>query len=120
VTTGKGVTIHTIDCETLETFSDMPERWIDVAWEDDGAQSDRFVGRLSVTITNEQGSLSTLSTVIAKNGGNINNLRVVHRTIEVWEMLLDILVDDKRQLTNIVAALRATPAVITVERAQGR
>ncbi len=33
VTTGKGVTIHTIDCETLEGFADTPERWIDVSWE---------------------------------------------------------------------------------------
>ena len=33
VTTGKGVTIHTIDCDTLESFSDTPERWIDVGWE---------------------------------------------------------------------------------------
>src|SRR3546814_5115616 len=32
VTTGKGVTIHTIDCETLESFTAMPERWLDVAW----------------------------------------------------------------------------------------
>jgi GTP pyrophosphokinase len=120
VTTGKGVTIHTIDCETLETFSDMPERWIDVAWEDESGEEGRFVGRINVTIANEQGSLSTLSTVIAKNGGNINNLRVVHRTIDYWDMLLDILVEDKRQLTNIVAALRATPAVRAVERTQGR
>ena len=35
VTTGKGVTIHTIDCETLEAFQEAPERWIDVAWERD-------------------------------------------------------------------------------------
>ena len=33
VTTGKGVTIHTIDCETLESFADAPERWLDVAWD---------------------------------------------------------------------------------------
>ena len=39
VTTGKGVTIHTIDCDTLESFSDAPERWLDVAW-DAGADAD--------------------------------------------------------------------------------
>ena len=33
VTTGKGVTIHTIDCDTLESFAETPERWLDVAWE---------------------------------------------------------------------------------------
>ena len=29
VTTGKGVTVHTIDCETLENFADTPERWLE-------------------------------------------------------------------------------------------
>jgi len=33
VMTGKGVTIHTIDCETLESFADTPERWLDISWE---------------------------------------------------------------------------------------
>ena len=33
VTTGKGATIHTIDCDTLESFGDTPERWLDLAWE---------------------------------------------------------------------------------------
>ena len=30
---GKGVVVHTRDCETLETLSDTPERWIDIAWD---------------------------------------------------------------------------------------
>ena len=34
VTTGKGVTIHTIDCENLEQYADTPERWLDISWED--------------------------------------------------------------------------------------
>ena len=34
-TTGKGVTVHTIDCMTLEAFADSPERWVDVSWDVD-------------------------------------------------------------------------------------
>ena len=33
VATGKGVTIHTRDCPTLESFAATPERFIDVEWE---------------------------------------------------------------------------------------
>src|ERR1700732_2722930 len=39
VTTGKGVTIHTIDCDTLESFADEPERWLDVAWTSEEADA---------------------------------------------------------------------------------
>jgi GTP pyrophosphokinase len=118
VTTGKGVTIHTIDCETLESFHNAPERWLDVAWNDGMDGTENHVGRLHVTITNESGSLGTLTTVIAKNKGNITNLLVTTRTTDFWEILIDVEVQDVKQLTNIIAALRATPEISTVDRAR--
>jgi GTP pyrophosphokinase len=120
VTTGKGVTIHTIDCETLETFADTPERWIDVSWGEGPDAPEAHVGRLVVTITNESGALAALTTVIGKNGGNITNLKITNRTLDFWDMLLDVYVNDTRHLSNIIAALRATPQVASVDRARGR
>ncbi len=120
VTTGKGVTVHTIDCETLETFADTPERWLDVSWgdEDEGAES--HVGRLEITLSHTTGALGTLSTVIGKSGGNITNLKIVNRSLDFWDMLLDVYVQDTKHLHNIIAALRATPEIVSVERAKGR
>lgn len=120
VTTGKGVTIHTIDCETLENFADTPERWLDVAWDDGPDSPEAHVGRLQVTISNVAGALGTLSTVIGKNGGNIINLKITSRSLDFWDMLLDVYVNDTRHLNNIIAALRATPQIASVERARGR
>lgn len=120
VTTGRGVTIHTIDCETLETFADTPERWLDVSWDEGPDKPESHIGRISITIGNEAGALGTLSTVIGKNGGNITNLKIVNRDLDFWDMHLDIYVEDVMHLNNIIAALRATPEVITVDRARGR
>ena len=120
VTTGKGVTIHTIDCETLETFADTPERWIDVSWGEGPDAPEAHIGRLEVTLTNKAGTLGTLSTVIAKNGGDITNLKITSRSLDFWEMLLDVYVADTTHLKNIIAALRATPQISSVERAKGR
>jgi GTP pyrophosphokinase len=117
VTPGKGVTIHTIDCETLESFSDMPERWLDVAWDVELAENQ--VGRIQVTVINEPGALSSLSTVIAKNLGNILNLKITHRSADFFEMAIDVEVENLKHLSNIIAALRATPAINSVERARG-
>lgn len=116
VTTGKGVTIHTIDCETLESFHDSPERWIDVSWDPDADAPNDLVGRLSVVVANETGALGTLSTVIGKNAGNITNLKITNRTNDYFEMLIDVDVKDVKHLTNIMAALRATPVIHSVER----
>lgn len=117
VATGKGVTIHTIDCDTLEQYADNPERWLDLAWEDE-VRNDAHVGRLHLVVLNEPGSLGSLSTVIAKNLGNIRNLKITNRTIQFFEMIIDVEVRDVRHLTNIMAALRATPAINSVERAR--
>jgi GTP pyrophosphokinase len=120
VTTGKGVTIHTIDCETLESFHESPERWIDVAWDSESDQPEQHVGRISLVVGNEPGSLGTLSTVIGRNGGNITNLKITNRNVDFFELLIDIEVKDTKHLTNIMAALRATPAINSVDRARGR
>lgn len=120
VTTGKGVTIHTIDCDTLENFADTPERWLDVSWDEGPDAPESHIGRLEVVIANEPGSLGTLSTVIGRNGGNITNLKITSRSLDFWDMLIDVYVNDTRHLNNIIAALRATPQIATVDRARGR
>lgn len=119
VTTGKGVTIHTIDCETLESFADTPERWLDVAWDQDADGVAQHTGRLDVVITNTPGSLGSLTTVIGKNSGNISNLKIVNRSIDFFEIIVDVEVTDLKHLSNIIAALRATPSVNSVDRARG-
>lgn len=119
ITTGKGVTIHTIDCSTLESFSESPERWIDVGWDSvSEGQPGIYTGRLKVTVANQPGSLSKLSTVIARHEGNISNLRIVNRSMDFFDMVIDVEVNDVKHLANITAALRATPAINAVERAR--
>ncbi len=120
VTTGRGVTIHTIDCDTLEQLVDQPDRWLDVAWDRDvEADEQRFTGRIHTVVTNEPGALSALTTVIARYKANINNLRITNRSTEFFEMALDLEVKDVKHLTNIIAALRASPMISSVERARG-
>jgi GTP pyrophosphokinase len=81
VTTGKGVTVHTIDCDTLESFQATPERWVDLSWDVDEGLEQR-IGRLHVVVANEPGSLGSLSTIIGKNHGNISNLKITNRSID--------------------------------------
>ena len=117
VTTGKGVTVHTIDCETLENFQETPERWVDLAWNVDD-DPDSHTGRLHLVVANEPGSLGSLSTIIGKNHGNISNLKITNRSLDFFEMLVDVEVQDVKHLSNIIAALRATPVITSVERAR--
>ncbi|MBF0562695.1 MAG: bifunctional (p)ppGpp synthetase/guanosine-3',5'-bis(diphosphate) 3'-pyrophosphohydrolase [Alphaproteobacteria bacterium] len=116
VTTGKGVTIHTIDCDALEQVSDQADRWLDLSWGDD-ADGSVHVGRINLVVANEPGTLGALSTVIAKNQGNIINLKITNRNADFFEMLIDVEVRDVRHLTHIIAALRANSSISSVDRA---
>jgi GTP pyrophosphokinase len=115
---GKGVAVHTIDCETLKEYADASDRWIDLAWDAD-RDRELHIGRLILTVVNEPGALGTVSTVIAKHNGNISNLRFTKRTADFFDMIVDIEVSGVKHLTNIIAALRAMPAINAVERARG-
>jgi guanosine-3',5'-bis(diphosphate) 3'-pyrophosphohydrolase len=119
LTPGKGVSIHTRDCETLDSFADTPERWVDVAWDLGPETPETHVGRINLVVANERGTLGTCTTVIAKNLGNINNLKITNRSEDFFEMVLDIEVQDSRHLNDIIAALRAEPEITSVNRARG-
>ena len=123
VTTGKGVTIHTRECQTLETFAATPERFIDVEWDNaagpPGALKVAHVGRISAISTNSPAALANLANAIAKHDGALTNLKIVNRQQDFFEVLLDVEVRDLRHLSTVIAGLRATGGITQVERARG-
>lgn len=122
VTTGKGVTIHTRDCATLENFATTPERFIDVDWDASAFNLDNnsgcHTGRISVILVNEPGALACLTNAIAKHEGAVANLRIVNRQQDFFESLVDIEVRDSRHLNTVIAGLRGVSCVTQVERAR--
>ena len=119
ITAGSGVLIHTIDCETLESLSNMPERWLDVSWEYDPKNSKFQVGRIKIIIINKPGSLGIVSTVIANNNGNISNIHFDNRNKDFYELSVDIEVRNSNHLNNIIAALRIEEVTSSIERIKG-
>jgi len=123
VTTGKGVTIHTRDCPTLETFASTPERFIDVDWDASAFNREKgggqHTGRISVIAANEPGALASLTNAVAKHEGSVASLRVVHRQQDFFEALVDVEVRDARHLNTVIAGLRGAACVTQVDRARG-
>jgi GTP pyrophosphokinase len=124
VTTGKGVTIHTSECPTLESFAATPERFIDVGWEPSAftrvaGKGEGHTGRVSVIASNESNVLAAATNAIAKQDGAVANLRIVNRQSDFFEMLIDVEVRDLAHLSRVIAGLRAASGVHQVERARG-
>jgi len=119
VTPGKGIMVHTIDCEALEAFAEVPESWLDISWYASEDINAVYVGRLDIYISHEPGALASLATVVARDMGNISNLKFVERKPDFFRVEVDIEVRDVKHLVSIIAALRATPSVNAVERIHG-
>jgi len=114
ITEGKGVTIHTLDCVTLERYTDNPEIWVDVNWHN--KTSENSLARIIVTLTNKTGSLNNLTQVIADYGGNIVNLVVKLRSEDFFELNVDVEVHDANHLNNIILGLKASINVYEVKK----
>ena len=115
-TEGKGVTVHTIDCVSLEIFANTPEKWLDISWDLDKNEDSSNVGRLRLTLTNEPGALHIVTGIIASNFGNIHNISVSNRAHDFFDFRVDVEVEDVKHLTEIIAALRTEPMVHGVGR----
>ncbi|MXP61993.1 bifunctional (p)ppGpp synthetase/guanosine-3',5'-bis(diphosphate) 3'-pyrophosphohydrolase [Roseomonas sp. M0104] len=119
VTTGKGVTVHRADCHNLEALAATPERFLDIDWDYEAGSSGAHLGRLDVVTSNEDAAIAAMTVAIAKQNGRLHNLRFAHRGADFAEVVVDLEVSDLRHLSNVVAALRACPGIIQVERSKG-
>ncbi len=123
VTTGKGVTIHTKRCPTLESFAATPERFIDVDWDMEHVETQArgktgtYTGRISVIAANEKTTLANLTNAVARQDGGVTNLKIVNRQQDFIEILVDVEVRDLRHLSMVIAGLRAVAGLTQVERA---
>ncbi|MBA4118578.1 MAG: bifunctional (p)ppGpp synthetase/guanosine-3',5'-bis(diphosphate) 3'-pyrophosphohydrolase [Candidatus Puniceispirillum sp.] len=115
VMTGRGVTIHTYDCPNLQNYAHEPDRWIDVSWDLEDEQT-AHIGRLFVLLAHKTGALAALTSVLSAHKANIVNLRFHSRAEDFYEVILDIEVKSSDHLSNILAALRASSFIQTVER----
>jgi guanosine-3',5'-bis(diphosphate) 3'-pyrophosphohydrolase len=114
-TPGEGLVIHTIDCAELDKAHDMND-WLDVGWGQGASEMGLSVARIHVRVKNAPGSLATVLTAIAGNGGNIFNLKVAGRNPLFFDFVVDVEVRDVAHLQNILGALRVSDAVESVDR----
>lgn len=123
VATGKGVTVHTRSCQTLENFAATPERFLDVDWDYDamariGNTGPMRVGRVSIVAENEPSVLAAITNAVSRGDAATVNLKIVNRQLDFMEILVDVEVRDLRHLSSVIAGLRAVSGITQVDRAR--
>ena len=119
MTPGEGITIYPIQSPALKEFEDQPERWLDVRWDVDEKQPQRFPAQLAVQSVNEPGSLAQIAQVIAEHDGNIDNIRMSRQSPDFTEVTIDLEVYNLKHLTSIISQLRAKKVIAAAERVNG-
>ena len=116
LTPGKGVTIYPIHSEALSQFDDSPELWLDVRWDIDEENTERFPARIVVSVINEPGGLADIATVIANNDGNVENIKMDQKVSDFFEMTIDLSVWNLNHLNRIIEQVRTKKSVSKVAR----
>ncbi|WP_104665876.1 RelA/SpoT family protein [Ensifer adhaerens] len=112
----KGITIYPIQSPILQKFDDEPERWIDVRWDLDEANSSRFIARIAISALNEPGTLAEVAQAIATSDVNIRSLSMGRVAADFSELQFDLEVWDLRQLNHLITQLKELPSVSMVKR----
>ena len=119
LTPSEGLTIYPIQSPALKEFDDETERWVDVRWDIDVNNPERFPARLDISAANEPGSLATIAQVIGENSGNIDNVKMIRKALDFHQMIIDLEVWDLKHLNRIINQLRTKPNVSSVSRVNG-
>ena len=114
-----GLTVHTIDCQSLAAFADDDSVWHDLQWTPQAETDAVAAVRLNATIRNAPGVLGQVTTLIGEAGGNIINLSMAYRQQDFFDVTIDVEVEDAKHATMLMAALRANPSVDNVDRGRG-
>lgn len=113
INTGRGVTVHINDCDNAKNKPNSEV--IDLSWSSSSLDS-KFIIRLRVVISNESGSLASLTSEFAKYNTNITNIKITNRNPDYFEFILDAEIGDISKLQPILSSLRSKKMVQHIER----
>jgi GTP pyrophosphokinase len=115
INTGSGVTIHNKTCLTLKSIALNPQKLVDICWRA-GNDLDFYQSRIMVVMRNASGSLAEVSSNIARQKININNIKINNRANDFFEVIIDINVKNTDHLEEIMSTLRMSKTIVEVHR----
>lgn len=115
VTRSKGVSVHRIDCNSLQ---DIPtERFMDLQWAN--VQTNKtYNTTIRVETQDKMGLLKDIITQVSDNNTNINFANVKSKNNKVGIIELGIQLDNIDTLKRVITSLQSLPEVYSVKRIQ--
>lgn len=112
---GRGVGVHTADCDALAEYEDQPERWIDLRWTGDTTRAEH-ISVLEIIMANDAGVLGRICTLVGEHNANIADMTFVDKKPDFFRVLIDVEVRDIKHLRHIQTAIEADSDIASVSR----
>ncbi len=113
-TPGKGLNVHRAECRNIKGWEREPARFFPVRW--DNTTEKQFLCDIRVFILNKQGVLAKLTTMIASQDSNIQDLSTEDRDTGEYVIKITLSVKDRVHLANVMRKIRVMPDVQKVYR----
>ena len=118
ISSGRGMVIHTDDCNNITDIRDNPEKCVSVRWDPD--VQGEFSVELRVELENERGIIATLATTITGTEANIEKISTVERDARFSIVNLSLNVRNRVHLARVMKRVRLIKAVAKVTRVKSR
>lgn len=114
VTRSKGVSVHRIDCNSLENVPD--ERLMNIRWANENLNR-TYIASIKVDVADKVGMLKDIITELADNNTNITYANVKsHPTKGSGTIEMGVEIDNIDTLRRVINNLQALPDVYSVKR----
>jgi len=108
--------IYPIHSDALNEMHDQDVAWVDVRWHP-SSEDKLYATVVTMESVNKPGSLAQITSAIAACDANINNLVMRMISPDFHQMIFEIEVRDLAQLTDVLATLKRSPGLSSVQRA---
>ena len=115
VTRSKGVSVHRIDCKTLENVE--PERLMDIQWAGNNTNK-TYSTTIRVETAEKMGLLKDIIAAVSDNNTNINYANVKSKSGKIGIIELGMELDNIETLKRVIYSIQAIPDVYSVKRIQ--
>ncbi|GAA4341124.1 bifunctional (p)ppGpp synthetase/guanosine-3',5'-bis(diphosphate) 3'-pyrophosphohydrolase [Pigmentiphaga soli] len=115
---GHGLVVHTEDCPVARRQrAREPERWLDVAWDDQTAK--HFPVRIDAVVRQERGVLGRIAAEISAADANITHVSMQDEASSTVVVHFTIQVESRQHLAQVIRYLRRVPQVQRIIRVKG-
>lgn len=114
VSAGRGIVVHTQNCNNIADYRKLAEKWIDVEWSND-IEGD-FVAEMRVEVANQRGVLATLAAIISDMGSNIENVDIEERDGMTNSINFTLTVKNRDHLAKIIRRAKSVNNVMRISR----